>query len=116
MDYTGIESVHFGSADMAQSKRFFSDWGLTKVAASAKLLRFQTGNGAEVVVRDASSTLLAPPLSEGAQFREFVLGVKTQRDLDRLANDLARDRPVHIDRDGVVHSVCRLYTSPSPRD
>ena len=35
MDYTGIESVHFGTADMAQSKRFFSDWGLTKVAASA---------------------------------------------------------------------------------
>ena len=56
MDYTGIESVHFGSADMAQSKRFFTDWGLTKVSASAKLLRFQTGNGAEVVVRDANST------------------------------------------------------------
>ena len=39
VDYTGIESVHFGSADMAQSKKFFGDWGLTKVAASAKLLR-----------------------------------------------------------------------------
>ena len=105
MDYTGIESVHFGSTDMAQSKKFFTDWGLTKRSASAKLLRFQTGNGAEVVVREASNTSLAPPLSEGAQFREFVLGVKTQRDLDRLANDLARDRIVTMDRDGVAHSV-----------
>ena len=85
MDYTGIESVHFGSDDLTQSRRFFTDWGLKKTSHSAKLLRFQTGNGAEVVVRDASSALLAPPLSEGAQFREFVLGVKTQRDLDRLA-------------------------------
>ena len=105
MDFTGIESVHFGSADMALSRRFFSDWGLTKISHSAKLLSFQTGNGAEVVVRDQHSALLAPALSEGAQFREFVLGVKTQRELDRLANDLARDRSVTVDGDGVAHSV-----------
>ncbi len=100
MDYLGIDRVIFGAEALDQPKRFFSDWGLKKLSATRSQLTFATGNGCELQVWRDSVKGLAPRIAPDSQFREFVLAVKTRRDLDRLGNDLSRDRQVEAQPDG----------------
>jgi catechol 2,3-dioxygenase-like lactoylglutathione lyase family enzyme len=105
MDFVGIDQVVFGADDLVLARKFFTDWGLKKVKQSPTHLIFETGNSSQVVVRQARSEKLAPPLSADAQFREFVLGVASQRHFDQLEKELTRDRTVTFDAEGVLHSV-----------
>jgi catechol 2,3-dioxygenase-like lactoylglutathione lyase family enzyme len=105
VDFVGIESVHYGTEDMKLARRLFTDWGVAKVSDSRGLLRFATGNGTRIEVREGASSKLAPRINPQSQFREFVLGAKSRRDIEQLATELSRDRQVRQDPDGSIHSV-----------
>ncbi len=105
MEFTGIREIRFGSPDMKLARRLFTDWGLEKRSDSSRRLEFTTGNGTRIVVRPTTSKDLPPSANPNSEFREFVLEAKSQRDVDRLADDLARDRTVTAGPDGAIHSV-----------
>lgn len=100
MDYLGLERVIFGADDLDEPKRFFTDWGLRRLSATRARLSFATGNGSELQVWRDGSKGLAPRIAADSQFREFVLAVKSRRDLERLGDEIARDRPVDQQPDG----------------
>ena len=51
MDYVGIDAVEFGAADMQEASRFFTGWGLKRIASTRAGMVFETGIGSQVVVR-----------------------------------------------------------------
>ena len=58
MALTGIDAVVFGVGDMAEAKRFLDDWGVYPVSGSADKLVYRTRDGAEVIVKPATSALI----------------------------------------------------------
>ena len=50
MSITGIDQITYASADLAGSRRFFSEWGLTLRDESADQLVFESLNGCRVIV------------------------------------------------------------------
>jgi catechol 2,3-dioxygenase-like lactoylglutathione lyase family enzyme len=85
-------------------RKLFSEWGLKKVKDAKSGLVFATEIGSEVVVRPDSAAGLPPKLSGGSEFREVVRGVASEKHLDALGEELARDRAVIADKDGTLHS------------
>src|SRR5882672_12844018 len=104
MNVTNLEAVTFGVADMASCRRFWQDFGLleTSVAGGAA---FACQNGASVVLRDLEDGALPPAIEPGATLRESTFGVRTARDLDEIAAELAKDRDVRRDPDGTLHAI-----------
>jgi catechol 2,3-dioxygenase-like lactoylglutathione lyase family enzyme len=102
MNFVGIESVLFATQDLTLARRLLRDWGLSKIRDTGTGVIFETGNGAQVVVRRDTAKGLPPPLSGGSKFRQFVLGVRSQRELDDLGAELARDRAVSVAADGTL--------------
>jgi hypothetical protein len=102
MDFTGIASITYTAADMAEAKRLFTDWGLTKVSATRTRLVFETVTGNRIEVRPDDTPGLPARLEGGSSFREVVFGVATAARRDAIAADLARDREVTRDADGTV--------------
>jgi hypothetical protein len=96
-----IEALVFGVADMAACARFYTDAGLTPQADGTVL---RTAENQAIVLRPLDDPALPPALEAGPTLRELRWGVDSQAGLDRLADDLARDRPVTVDADGVVHA------------
>ncbi len=104
MNVTNLDSVTFGITDFAACRRFWTDFGLVESTASDGATVFSCKNGSTVVLRDASDPKLPQPIEPGATQREAVFGVRSAADLTAIAAELERDRPVHVDDDGTVHS------------
>ena len=94
MDTLGLERVIFGAEELEEPRRFFTDWGLQRVSSTRSRLAFSTRNGTQLEVCRDGARGLAPRLGPDGHFREFVLALKSQRDLDRVGNEMARDRTV----------------------
>ena len=105
MTIIGIDTVVYGVQDMAKGRKFFADWGLTRVKSGKSESIFATGEGTRVVLRPLGAKGLPPAPGTGPSAREVIWGVKSKRELDRLTKDLACDREVTTDRDGTVHAV-----------
>lgn len=103
MNVTNLDSAVFGITDLAASRRFWTDFGLTESSADGATV-FSAQNGSTVVLRQADDPALPTPIEPGATQREAVFGVKSAADLDAIANELERDRPVRVDADGTVHA------------
>jgi catechol 2,3-dioxygenase-like lactoylglutathione lyase family enzyme len=102
--FVGIDSVVFGAPDLSVPRRLFTEWGLKKVKDGKSGLVFATEIGSEVVIRPDGAKGLPPKLSGGSEFREVVWGVSSQKHLDALGDELARDRSVTDDKDGTLHT------------
>ena len=93
MDFTGIASITYSAADMAEAKRLFTDWGLTKVSATRTRLVFETATGNRIEVRPDDTPGLPPRLEGGSSFREVVFGVPARG----VRHDLGRrERRGHL--------------------
>jgi catechol 2,3-dioxygenase-like lactoylglutathione lyase family enzyme len=101
MDITGIESVVAGVADLAEARRFFEIYGLAETEAEANKARFEATDGSSVVLRQLDHSSL-PPADQGVQLA--IWGVAGEAELERVAAELGRDRPVTRDADGMVTS------------
>jgi catechol 2,3-dioxygenase-like lactoylglutathione lyase family enzyme len=99
----GIESLVYGVEDLEQCKRFFEDFGLRLLSASAGVVEFEVDEGSRVVLRLRSDPSLPQSSLVGAGVREVIWGVDSAEQLRKLSGNLARDRDLKTDADGTVH-------------
>ena len=106
MALSGIDSVTFGVADMAQSKQFLDDWGVTPVRIENERLAYETRDGGTIVVRPRDSLDLPPAIEPGNTVREVVWGAHDQRDLDATLEQLSRHGgTVTTGADGLMRAI-----------
>jgi catechol 2,3-dioxygenase-like lactoylglutathione lyase family enzyme len=105
MKLNGIDAVVLGVEDIGAGKRFYADFGLDSTAAGASFADFEARDGSQILVRRADDAGLPLAQAAGSTIREMIWGVGSATDLDEIATELARDRPVSRDPDGAVHSV-----------
>jgi len=96
MSVLGIDQITYGSDDLALSRRFFQDWGLSLKQEREDELVFECLNGCRVVVAAMDQPGLPPAIEEGPTLREVVWGVEGEADLTRYA-DAIRNDPGFID-------------------
>jgi catechol 2,3-dioxygenase-like lactoylglutathione lyase family enzyme len=84
MAFTGVDAVVFGVADMAEARRFLTDWGLRETLAQPDRLVFETQDGGEVIVRPQDAPDLPPAIETGNTLREVIWGVDDATTAERL--------------------------------
>lgn len=105
MRFVGIASVVYRVEDMDLCHRFFDDWGLRTVKRTDDEVAFETREGPGIVLKNLHTQDFAFPSPQpGSSLSEVVWGVASRQDLDLVAEELARDRPVQRAEDGSVHS------------
>jgi catechol 2,3-dioxygenase-like lactoylglutathione lyase family enzyme len=101
MSLMGIDAVVFGVADMAESKRFLDDWGLTEVSVTADKLVYRTCDGAEAIARPKEAADLPPPIESGNTVREVVWGAVNAQELEATLENLRAFDSFHVGADGL---------------
>lgn len=99
----GIASLVYGVPDVAESLRFFADFGLRLEASGQTEARFRLPEGSSVVIREHDDPSLPDSEMEGFGVRQVIWGVDDQTMLDRIADDLDRDCAVERADDGTVY-------------
>jgi len=89
MKFVGIEAVTYGVTNLPKACTFWSDFGLEEVSRSSVAGVFQTGNGAQVIVRRRSDRSLPPAVEDRSSVREITWGLETAADLEALRDRLA---------------------------
>ena len=106
MAILGIERVLFGVEDLDLCGRFWEDFGLTPVSATADERVFEVASGSKIVVRRRDDPSLPDTYAHEIGARETIWGVDTQASYDKLVADLSSDRDLRIDEDGIAHLLC----------
>lgn len=104
MSLNGIDAVVYGVANMEKCSRYFADWGLKKVSGGKTRVVFATLDGSQIILYPRGAKRLPKAIQTGSTVREMVWGVTAKADLRRIERELAKDRDVHVDRDGTLHS------------
>ncbi len=104
--FVGIDSIVYGVEDMDLCYRFFDDWGLRTIKRTDDEVVFETRQGPGVVLRNLNTRdFMFPAPQPGSTLREVVWGVESSQDLELIAEELSRDRPVKRSSDGSLHSL-----------
>lgn len=101
----GVRSVVLGLEDVSAGRRFYADFGLAETEHGAQSATFQTQDESTIVLRSSEAAGLPPPVCSGSTVREIVWSAETAEDLENIAAELSKDRPVHRDADGDLHSL-----------
>jgi hypothetical protein len=99
----GIESLVYGAEDVAESVRFFKDFGLVFLGSNDGAESFRLPEGSSLVIRQSSDSRLPASSMIGPGVREVIWGVDSPQSLEVLARELSKDREMHRDADGTVH-------------
>lgn len=94
MQITGAEWIVFGVEDLAESKRFCEEYGLTLVQEDADCIRFEALDGSGLELRKVDDPSLPPAMVPGSTARLTIWGVKDQATLDAIKAELSKDREV----------------------
>ena len=106
MTILGIETLVYGVGDVAESARFFEDFGLNRDAdEQPDVVRFTLAEGSHVVIRHRDDPELPKTTMVGDGVREIVWGCTTIAARDTLARGLASDRAITTDADGTAHFI-----------
>ena len=103
MPIVGVETALYGVEDLAVSTKFFEDFGLSLLHKSESESHFKLEEGSNVILRPLNDPSLPESKYVGTGVKETIWGVDSEASLDRLVNDLSRDREVVRDGDGVAH-------------
>ena len=107
MGILGVEAAIFGVSDLAEHRRFWSDFGLILESESEVEAVFRLPSGSRVIVyRHGDPRLPAPDPFPGDGLKETVWGIADTAALERCAASLASEVPVTRDADGTVRCVC----------
>jgi catechol 2,3-dioxygenase-like lactoylglutathione lyase family enzyme len=98
----GIASIVYGVPDVAESQRFFEDFGLSLEEAEPSRCIFRLPEGSTVVIKAHDDPSLPASEMVGFGVRQVIWGVDNHFTLAALAEDLARDCPVEVAGDGTV--------------
>jgi catechol 2,3-dioxygenase-like lactoylglutathione lyase family enzyme len=103
MPIVGVETALYGVQDLEKSTKFFEDFGLPLLHKNEAESQFKMEEGSNVVLRHINDASIPASKYVGTGVKETIWGVDSEASLDRLANDLARDREVRRDGDGTAH-------------
>ncbi len=103
MPITGIESVIYGVDDLERCTTFWKDFGLAPVSSDESESVFEVASGSKVIVRRRGDPRLPTAYAHQVGVHETIWGVDSEESFRALVRDLERDRPVHIDEQGVAH-------------
>lgn len=110
MNIVGIERIYYGAANVALATRFHKDYGLECMEEGANGADLRLLNHTTVHIRRADDGKLPPakidwaPLNDSTA-REVIWGVDTRATLEAIGAELAKDRDVRADNEGVLHTV-----------
>jgi hypothetical protein len=110
MNIVGVERIYYGAANVALATRFHKDYGLDCVDEGAEGADFRLLNNTSVHIRRADDGTLPPakidwaPVSDSTA-REVIWGVDTRATLEAVGAELAKDRAVRADNEGLLHTV-----------
>jgi catechol 2,3-dioxygenase-like lactoylglutathione lyase family enzyme len=93
MAIAGIERVVYGVEDMAEGRRFFSEWGLTASEDSPGRTLFRAADGGQIEIVAAADPTLPPAIEPGSTVRQVVWGVDTTADIDALEARIRAQAP-----------------------
>ena len=103
MSIVGLDEVTLTAEDLGLARQFLTDFGLMLVSDCGDELVFEARDRTGVRVRRVDDPALPPGPVYGPNIRQALWGVSDADTLDRIANELRRDRDVHVG-DGVVSS------------
>lgn len=118
MAIIGIASLVYGVDDVAESARFFDDFGLACENRSDGVVTYRLPEGSTVVLRHKDDPALPATRVTNSGVREVVWGVDHQSALDALVTGLSQHLSLDHDEDGTTHFMTpfgipmavRLYT------
>lgn len=96
MKILGIDEITFGTGDLATSRKFFDDWGLTLTQEQPDLLVFESLNGCRVLVAHSDKPGLPIGIEPDPTLREVVWCVANEQDLQDVRERL-QDQPGFVD-------------------
>ncbi|PCI53961.1 MAG: glyoxalase [Alphaproteobacteria bacterium] len=102
---SGLDRVVYGVEDMATSRKFFADWGLTLIRDEEDIIVFETLEKAQVVLRPMNAADLPAPIEDGPTIREVIWGADSQEDLDRFLAGIDGKVETFIGHDGMVRTI-----------
>jgi len=105
MNILGPDTLVFGVDDVAACNQCLQDYGLHMVEASATHGVFEALDGTSVVVRHDADPSLPPAIGKSPNIRAVIYGVADATALERIRQELAKDRVVTVAADGSLRSV-----------
>jgi catechol 2,3-dioxygenase-like lactoylglutathione lyase family enzyme len=106
MSILGVESVVFGVTDVAEHRRFWTDFGLPLDQASDDEAVFRLASGSRVIIyKHGDPRLPSPDPFPGDGIKETVWGADSAASLEQLVTGLSTDRDVRRDADGTAHCI-----------
>lgn len=103
MAINGIETILYRVDKLAESTRYFIDFGLPLLEQSESHAHFRLDEGSNVILRHTGDPAVPASGIVGTGVCETIWGVDRQDSLDRLVESLRRDREVRLDADGTAH-------------
>jgi catechol 2,3-dioxygenase-like lactoylglutathione lyase family enzyme len=103
MSILGAAEVIFGVDDLELCTRFWSDFGLQPVSQNGTESVFEVASGSRVRVRLRNDKQLPAAYYDWCGIRETIWGVDTAANLEKLAENLSRDRSIVRDEEGTLH-------------
>lgn len=104
MPIVGIESLMFGVDDLAESTRFFDDFGLSQLDAGEDFTHYRLEEGSNVVLYKMGDPRLATSCLRDKGVQETIWGVDSHESLQRLAERLEKHQTITRDEDGTIHT------------
>ncbi len=95
------EGVTYGVEDMAEAKRFWTDFGLVLTEEAPDRQVFETAEGSQVIVRPKDADDLPEAVIEGPTAREITWGVEGPADLKEIADALRDINSLQVEDDVV---------------
>lgn len=110
MNILGVERIFYGVSDLDWAARFHATWGLARIGAGASGADFTLPDGTSIHLRRSEdrglpSARIDWPGLNGSTAREIIWGVDTKATLDAISAELAKDRAVEADAEGVLQSI-----------
>lgn len=102
MAIVGLDEVTLTTEDLAAGRRYLADYGLIEARADDKELVFWASDRTGVRVRHCEDPDLPPAPVSGPTIRLARWGVSDRAALERIANELGRDRPVQVTGDLLI--------------
>jgi catechol 2,3-dioxygenase-like lactoylglutathione lyase family enzyme len=105
MPITRVESIVYGTDDVAAGIKYFEDWGLPCREKGMSGAKFALPTGQTVEIRGESDSALPAAIEKGPTARETTWGVDSKDALEAIGAELSRDRAVTRDSAGGLHAI-----------
>lgn len=105
MAITGIQSITYGAKDPEAVIEFHKEFGLNLLVENKEGADFDIADGSLIKVRNENDPSLPEDVLKEPSVREVIWRVDSQNALDSIEKELAKDREVTKDDEGILHTV-----------